>query len=172
MSRHPLNASINERMERDPKTISLVNAIMRRRISPTIELVTLADHPGLNFADNYQALAYMRHACRIIVNGEKFSLLLVTYDSHVCLGQVDRKRNESQDACGYALSKIAADYVRTCAAGNAEIEPLDIIAMPIGRFQPEHGVAADQYGVSVGSYPSDYLQCMQTALGLLAPSGA
>lgn len=172
MPRHPLNRSIEERMERDPKTICLINEIRSRRISPTTELSNLADHPGLNFDDRYQALAYMRHACRIIVNGDKFSLLLVTYDSHVCLGQVDRKRNESQDACGFALSEIAAAYVRKCAIDNVEIEPLDIIAMPIGRYLPEHGVTADQYGVSAGSYPFDYLQCMQTALGLLAPAGA
>lgn len=140
---------------------------MSRRIYPTIELTGLAHHPGFKFVDKYQALAYMQHACRITVDGDKFNLLLVTYDSQVYLGQIDRKRNESRDAYGYALSKIAADYVSSCATRNAEIDPLDIIAIPIGRYQPEHGVAADQYGVSVGSYPSDYLQIMRTALKLV-----
>lgn len=172
MSRHPLNASINERMERDPKTIILVDAIASGRLSPAVDVYELADHPGLNFDDRYQALAYMRHACRIIVDREKFSLLLVTCDSQVCLGQVDRSRGETPDECGFALSKIAADYVRKCAATNAEIESLDIIAMPLSQYKAEHGMVADHYGVSLGSYPSDYLEGMQAALSLLLPDAA
>lgn len=172
MSRHPLNPSINERMERDPKTILLIDAIVTGRISPTIDICTLAEIAGLHFDDRCQALAYMRHACRIIVDREKFSLLLVTCDTQVCLGQVDRARGESPDECGFALSKIAANYVRNCAATNDEIEALDIIAMPLGQYQAEHGLVADQYGVSLGSYPSDYLEGMQSALSLLIPDAA
>jgi hypothetical protein len=172
MSRHPLNASVNDRMERDPKTVLLIDALVNGRISPTIDLCELADHPELRFEDRYQALAYMRHACRIIVDREKFTLLLVTYDTQVCLGQVDRARGETQDECGFALSKIAADYVRKCAATNDEIESLDIIAMPLGQYQAEHGRAVDQYGVSLGSYPSDYLEVMQAALSPLVPDAA
>lgn len=172
MSRHPLNTSINARMERDPRTVLLIEAIVNGRISPTIDLCALADNPRLHFDDRYQALAYMRHACRIIVDREKFSLLLVTCDSQVCLGQVDRACGESPNECGFALSKIAADYVRNCAATNDEIEALDIIAMPLGQYQAEHGLVADQYGVSLGSYPSDYLQGMQAALRLLVPDAA
>jgi len=172
MSRHPLNPSIDERMERDPKTVMIIDAIVNGRISPTIDLHNLADHPGLNVDDRYQALAYMRHACRIIVDREKFSLLLVTFDSQVCLGQVNRSRGETPDECGFALSKIAADYVRQCAATNTEIESLDIIAMPLNQYQAEHGMVADQYGVSLGSYPSDYLEGMQAALSLLLPDAA
>jgi hypothetical protein len=114
----------------------------------------------------------MRHACRIIVDREKFSLLLVTVDSQVCLGQVDRSRGETPDECGFALSNIAAGYVRQCAATNTEIESLDIIAMPLSQYQAEHGMVADQYGVSLGSYPSDYLEGMQAALSLLLPDAA
>lgn len=172
MSRHPLNSSINERMERDPKTISLVDSIVYGRISPQIDIDTLALYPGLHFEDRYQALAYMRHACRIIVDREQFSLLLVTCDTQVCVGQVDRACGESQDECGFALSKIAADYVRDCAATNDEIEALDIIAMPLGMYQTNHGFVADQYGVSLGSYPSDYLEGMQAALALLVADAA
>ena len=172
MSRHPLNSSINKRMERDPKTISLIDAIVSGRISPSIDLDTLAVCPGLHFDDQYQALAFMRHACRIIVDREKFSLLLVTFETQVCLGQMDRACGESQDECGFALSKIAADYVRQCAATNTEIECLDIIAMPLGKYRTEHGMVADQYGVSLGSYPSDYLEVMQAALSLLVPDAA
>lgn len=172
MSRHPLNPSINDRMERDPKTIFLIDAIATGRISPAIDICALAKHPGLDFDDRYQALAYMRHACRIIVDHEKFSLLLVTYDTQVCLGQVDRAGGESLDECGFALLKIAANYVRNCLATNDEIEALDIIVMPLGQYQAEHGMVADQYGVSLGSYPSDYLEGMQTALNLLVPDAA
>lgn len=159
-------------MERDPKTLIIVDALVNQRLSPVIDIYDLAEHTGLNFDDRYQALAYMRHACRIIVDREKFSLLLITCDSQVCLGQVDRSRGETEDECGVALSKIAADYVRQCAAKNTEIESLDIIAMPLGQYQAEHGMVADQYGVSLGSYPSDYLEDMQAAFSLLLPDAA
>lgn len=172
MPRHPLNLSINDRMERDPKTVLLVDAIVGGRLSPTIDLYDLADHPDLNFDDRYLALAYMRHACRIIVGREKFCLLLVTFDSQACLGQVDRSRGETTDECGFALSKIAADYVRQCTAANTEIEPLDIIAMPLSQYKAEHGMVADQYGVSLGSYSFDYLEGMQAALSLLLADAA
>jgi len=175
MSRHPLNPSIDERMERDPKTVMIIDAIVNGRISPTIDLHNLADHPGLNVDDRYQALAYMRHACRIIVDREKFSLLLVTFDSPGLpwAGQSITGRNPGMNRGLRLFRKLQSDYVRQCRGHVIPKSSLSTsVAMPLNQYQAEHGMVADQYGVSLGSYPSDYLEGMQAALSLLLPDAA
>ena len=70
------------------------------------------------------------------------------------------------------LREAVQRSLRRYSAENDEIESLDIIAMPLGQYQAEHGRAVDEYGVSLGSYPSDYLEVMQAALSLLVPDAA
>lgn len=160
MSRHPLNLSTDARSARNPKTVQLIQMINQAAISPAIDLDDLADIPALAFSDRYEALAIMRHACRIIADGPVYSFVLVTRASQICVAQFDRCRGETQDECDAILRRMASAYSAYCNDNGVAIESLDVLVMPLATYQSHDGSSADSYGVSVGTFQDQDLRAL------------
>lgn len=160
MSRHPLNLSLDARAARNPKTLQLIQMINQAAISPAIDLDDLADIPALVFSDRYEALAIMRHACRVITDGLTCSFVLLTRTSQVCMAQFDRRRGETQDECDAILRRMASAYSAYCNDNGAAIESLDVLVMPLATYQANDGPSVDRYGVSIGTFQDQDLRAL------------
>lgn len=156
MSRHPLNRSIYERAASDPLVLNLIKNIRSSNVHPAIPLEQLFTE--LQFTDMGEALACMLHACRILVECEDYSVLLVTDSSQECVGQVDQTTDDYLDGRYTAeRERQVARYLDHCGQENLEIEPLNVLAMPRRQYQRSDGKAIDDYGVNLGTYDGDVL---------------